>query len=133
MAKEPITHRFGPEHWVTMRDTGEHVKVEAWSPIAAAYRVRSRKRGVFVAGDDELDELLVHPGVGLGKYWTRCVAPGCGAPLTPELVICVKCEAPTCACGRCRCVRTPTAAARAKTAARKKAAPKVTAKAAKPR
>jgi hypothetical protein len=123
MAKEPVTQRFGPEHWVTMRDTGEHVKVESWSTIAAVYRVRSRKRGVMFAADAELDEMLVHPEVGLGKYWTRCAAPGCGAPLTPELVICVRCQAPTCACGRCRCVRVPATASRAKKP-RKKAAPK---------
>jgi hypothetical protein len=119
MAKEPIAHRFGPEHWVTIRDTGEHVKIEAWSAIAAAYRVRSRKRGVLFAADDELDEVLVHPDVALGKHWTRCAAVGCGAPLTPDLVICARCQAPTCACGRCRCVRTPTAASRTKTARKK--------------
>ena len=43
MRKEAEAPRFGPEHWVTMRDTGEHVKVESWSAIAAAYRVRSRE------------------------------------------------------------------------------------------
>jgi hypothetical protein len=123
MSKEPITPRFGPEHWVTLRDTGEHVKIEAWSPIADAYRVRSRKRGLLFAGVDELDEILVHPEDGLGRHWTRCAAPGCGAPLTPGLVICPRCQAPTCTCGRCRCVRTPPATARAKTA-RKKAPPK---------
>jgi hypothetical protein len=104
---------------VTIRDTGEHVKIEAWSAIAAAYRVRSRKRGVLFAADDELDEVLVHPDVALGKHWTRCAAVGCGAPLTPDLVICARCQAPTCACGRCRCVRTPTAASRTKTARKK--------------
>ena len=54
MAKEDMSPRFGPERWVTLRDTGEHVKVEAWSTIAAAYRVRSRKRGVRTA----------HPALG---------------------------------------------------------------------
>jgi hypothetical protein len=119
MSKEPLTHRFGPEHWVTLRASGEHVKIEAWSAIAAAYRVRSRKRGVMFAVDDELDELLAHPEVALGRDWTRCAAVGCGAPLTPELTVCVHCQAPTCTCGRCRCVRTPTAAARHKTAPKK--------------
>ena len=43
MRKEDTSPRFGPEHWVTLRDSGEHVKVEVWSSIAAAYRVRSKK------------------------------------------------------------------------------------------
>jgi hypothetical protein len=119
MGKEVISPRFGPEHWVTLRDTGEHVKVEVWSTIAAAYRVRSRKRGVLFVADDALDELPAHPEVHLGKHWNRCQAAGCGAPLTPDLAICPRCHAPTCACGRCRCARP--AAARA-TTARKKAA-----------
>src|SRR5579862_5211057 len=123
MGKEPVTPRFGPEHWVTLRATGEHVKIEAWSAIAAAYRVRSRKRGVLFAVDDELDEILVHPEVGLGKHWARCAAPGCGAPLTPELAVCGRCHAPTCACGRCRCARTPPAGTGKKTP-RKRIAPK---------
>jgi hypothetical protein len=106
-----------------MRDTGEHVKVESWSAIAAVYRVRSRKRGVMFAADAELDEVLVHPEGELGKYWTRCPAAGCGAPLTPELVVCARCQTPICACGRCRCVRAPARATRA-TKTRKKAAPK---------
>ncbi len=114
MSKQPITPRFGPEHWVTLRATGEHVKIEAWSAIAGAYRLHSRKRGVWFAADDELDEILVHPEVGLGKHWPRCVAAGCGAPLTPELVVCARCHTPTCACGRCRCVSTPRAATRKK-------------------
>jgi hypothetical protein len=124
MNKQADTPRFSPEQWVTLRDTGEHVKIEAWSAIAAAYRVRSRKRGVVFAVDDELDEVLVHPEVGLGKHWRRCPAAGCGAPLTPELVICARCQAPTCTCGRCRCVLPASAAARVKTA-RKRAVPKV--------
>ncbi|HVO23593.1 MAG TPA: hypothetical protein VMW56_08195 [Candidatus Margulisiibacteriota bacterium] len=107
MSKVPSTPRFGPEHWVTLRDTGEHVKVEAWSAIAAAYRVRSRKRGILFAADDELDEVVVHPDDGIGRYWPRCAAPGCGAPLTPNLVVCARCQSPTCACGRCRCARKP--------------------------
>ena len=122
MAKEDISPRFGPEHWVTLRDTGEHVKVEVWSTIAAAYRVRSRKRGVLFATHDELDEVPAHPDVLLGKHWNRCPAPGCGAPLTPGLAICPRCQGPTCTCGRCRCVRPATTAARAKTARKKAAA-----------
>jgi hypothetical protein len=120
MRKDETSARFGPEQWGTLRDTGEHVKVEAWSAIAAAYRVRSRKRGVLFVTDDELDDLAVHPDADRGKHWNRCQAAGCGAPLTPELKICARCHAPTCTCGRCRC----TSPARTKTA-RKKAAPKV--------
>jgi hypothetical protein len=84
--------------------------------------VRSRKRGVLFATDDELDEVPEHPEGERGKHWTRCPATGCGAPLTPGLAICPRCQAPTCTCGRCRCARGSTAAARAKTP-RKKAAP----------
>lgn len=61
MRKGDTSPRFGPEHWVTLRDSGEHVKVEAWSTIAAAYRVRSRRRGVLFATDDELDEVSSTP------------------------------------------------------------------------
>jgi len=122
MSKEPVSHRFGPEHWVTLRDTGENVKVEAWSPIAAAYRVRSRKRGVLFAADAELDEIPVHPEVELGRHWTRCAAAGCGAPLTPGLAACPRCQAPVCTCGRCGCVRL--AAASPARAPRKKVAAK---------
>lgn len=112
MRKEEEQRRFGPEHWVTLRDTGEHVKVEAWSTIAAAYRVRSRLRGVLLVSDGDLDEVPVHPEVGLGRHWNRCRASGCGAPLTPGLAICPSCQAPTCTCGRCAC---PPKSARAKT------------------
>ena len=117
MHKEDTSSRFGPERWVTLRNTGEHVKVETWSTIASAYRVRSSKRGVLVVTEDELDELPDHPEVHLGKHWNRCQAPGCGAPLTPELPICTHCQAPTCTCGRCGCAR-PQPAARTKTARR---------------
>src|SRR5262249_26953800 len=106
MSKEPFTPRFGPEHWVTLRATGEHVKIEVWSAIAAAYRVRSRRRGVLFAVDEELDEIPVHPEAALGRHWSRCPAQGCGAPLTPELAVCARCHAPTCVCGRCRCAPT---------------------------
>jgi hypothetical protein len=120
MRKDEMSPRFGPEHWVRLRDGGEHVKVEVWSDIAAAYRVRSRTRGILFATDDEIDEVAVHPEVESGRHWNRCQASGCGAPLTPELPTCPRCQAPTCTCGRCRCVRPR--AARVKTA-RKKAAP----------
>jgi len=111
MGKEMPAHRFGPERWVTVRSTGEHVKIEAWSVIAGAYRLRSRKHGMLFATDEELDEIPAHPDAG--KNWIRCVASGCGAPLTPELPVCARCQAPTCGCGRCRCAR-PSAAARSK-------------------
>ena len=77
-----------------MRDSGEHVKVESWSAIAAAYRVRSRKHGLQFASETELAEICVHPEVHLGKHWRRCPASGCGAPLTPELATCPQCHAP---------------------------------------
>lgn len=108
MSKVELVRRFGPERWVTLRETGEHVQVEAWSPIASAYRVRSRRRGVFLAGEDTLDELPVHPGVELGRHWNRCAAVGCGAPLTPDRPTCVRCDALTCWCGRCGCVSSRT-------------------------
>jgi hypothetical protein len=100
-------HRFSQEQWVTMRDTGEHVKVESWSAIAGAYRVHSSKRGLLFAGEGDLAELCVHPQAHLGKHWGRCQAPRCGAPLTPELSICPTCQMPKCTCGRCRCVPKP--------------------------
>lgn len=108
MRKEVEGAHFGPGHWVTMRDTGEHVKIESWSTIAAAYRVRSRKSGLQFASEAELAEICAHPEGDLGKHWPRCVAPGCGAPLTPELATCPHCHAPTCTCGRCQCVRKTT-------------------------
>ena len=111
MAREQAGHRFGPEHWVTLRATGEHVRVEAWSGIAAAYRVRSRSHGVVFATEEELDAIPAHPEAG--KHWTRCAITGCGAPLTPELSVCPRCNAPVCTCGRCRCARPPSRSARA--------------------
>jgi hypothetical protein len=107
---------------VTLRSSGEHVKIEAWSSIAAAYRVRSRKGGLQLVTDDEVDEVPVHPEVHLGKHWSRCQAPACGAPLTPDLPICPQCHAPTCTCGRCRCERPAAKAARAKAVRKKTAA-----------
>jgi len=105
MAKKELhAPLFGPEQWVTMRETGEHVKVESWSTIADVYRVRSRKNGLQFASEAELMEVCAHPEVHLGKYWSRCRAPGCGAPLTPQLSLCPQCLAPTCSCGRCQCV-----------------------------
>ena len=117
MGKEAGAPRFGPEHWVTMRDTGEHVKVESWSAIAGAYRVRSGKHGLQFVSQADLEEICVHPEVHLGKHWSRCLAPGCGAPLTPELSTCPQCHAPICSCGRCQCTRRP----RAKVARKKPA------------
>jgi hypothetical protein len=117
MRKEAEAPRFGPEHWVTMRDTGEHVKVESWSAIAAAYRVHSRKYGLQFAREAELEEICVHPEGHLGKHWSRCLAPTCGAPLTPELSTCPHCHAPVCTCGRCQCAPKP----RAKVARKKPA------------
>jgi hypothetical protein len=115
MAKREEANRFGPGQWATFRDTGEHVKVESWSGIAASYRVRSRKNGLQFATEAELEEISTHPEVHLGKHWNLCQVPGCGAPLTPELPICPKCQAPTCTCGRCRC-----STARSRSGTRKK-------------
>ncbi len=107
---------------MTLRDSGEHVKVEAWSEIAAAYRLRSRKNGLLFATDAEIDMVPVHPEADAGKHWKHCQAAGCGAPLTPALPICPRCQAPTCTCGRCACVRPATAPSpRPKTARKKRA------------
>lgn len=111
MSKEPL-RRFGPERWVTLRETGEHVQVEAWSTITSAYRVRSRLRGVFLAREDEVEELVDHPESSRGRHWNRCPAARCGAPLTPNLPLCPRCNAPKCTCGRCACATTRTAAAK---------------------
>lgn len=116
----PETHRFGPDHWVTLRDTGEHVRVELWSPLAAAYRVHSVSRGLLFVGDTELADIPPHPQHDLGKYWSLCRAPRCGAPLTPDRPICPRCQALTCMCGRCQCVSP--ARARRKRASKKKVA-----------
>ena len=104
MAKEAPLRRFGPERWVTLRETGEHVQVEAWSTIATAYRVRLRNRSVILVPEGDLDDLPVHPEADRGRHWKRCAAARCGAPLTPGLAICPTCKGPTCACGRCLCV-----------------------------
>lgn len=103
MTKEAMQRRFGAQHWVTLRDTGEHVQIEAWSTIKAAYRVRTRKGGVFLVPDADLDELPPHPEADRGKHWSRCAAMGCGSPLTPGLEICERCKEPICTCGRCHC------------------------------
>jgi hypothetical protein len=121
MRKADTSPRFGPEHWVTLRETGEHVKVEAWSKIAAVYRVHSRKHGMLFVTDEQLDEVPVHPDVLLGKHWTSCQAPRCGAPLTPGLPICARCGAPICSCGRCQCAPARGVTSRAKTAGKKAA------------
>ncbi|MBI3786128.1 MAG: hypothetical protein HY270_22300 [Deltaproteobacteria bacterium] len=107
MRKEEEGRRFSPGQWVTMRDTGAHVKVEAWSTIAGVYRVHSRKNGLQFAGAEEVEPVAAHPDAHLGKFWSRCHAPGCGAPLTPGLATCAKCGGLTCTCGRCQCPRTP--------------------------
>jgi hypothetical protein len=104
MSKEIAISRFSPESWVTMRATGEHVKVEGWSPIAGAYRVRSRKHGLQFATEVDLVEVCAHPEADAGRRWSRCQAPRCGAPLTPELPLCPQCGVATCTCGRCQCV-----------------------------
>jgi hypothetical protein len=121
MHREDDPRRFSPECWVTMRNTGEHVKVESWSRIAAAYRVRSRKHGLQLCGVDDLVEISAHPEAHLNRHWSRCQASGCGAPLTPELSTCPQCNGLTCTCGSCQC---PPTRARAKTT-RKKPAPSV--------
>ena len=89
-----------------------------WSPIAAAYRVHSRKSGLQFVGHEELVQVSTHPEVDRGKHWHRCPATGCGAPLTPELPVCPQCNAPICGCGRCQCAR-PVKKARPKTARKK--------------
>jgi len=107
MPHKEEAHKFSQEQWVMMRDTGEHVKVELWSAIAGAYRVHSSKHGLVFASEGDLVKLCAHPEAHLGKHWGRCQAPGCGAPLTPGLSICPKCNMPKCTCGRCRCVPKP--------------------------
>ncbi len=121
MRKETKTVRFGSETWVTVRATGEHAKVEAWSNIALAYRVRSRKRGLMFVTEEEVEDIVEHPEAHLGKHWPRCQAPACGAPLTPALALCPSCNAAICSCGRCKCVRASTA----KTRIARKAVPKL--------
>lgn len=130
MAKKEPLPRFGPGQWVTIRDTGEHVKVEApWSSAADAYRVRSRKRGVLFLAEAALNEVAAHPEAHLGKHWSRCKAAGCGAPLTPDLPICARCHGPTCYCSRCQCARPAPSAprTRARAALAKPAASKAAA------
>jgi hypothetical protein len=104
MSNKEEVHKFSQEQWVTMRNTGEHVKVELWSAIAGAYRVHSSKHGLQFASEADLEEICAHPEAHLGKHWSRCQAPGCGAPLTPGLDTCPKCNMPKCTCGRCGCV-----------------------------
>jgi hypothetical protein len=90
--------------WVTVIDTGENVKVESWSAIAGAYRVRSRKSGLQFLREAALGDLSAHPQAHLGKDWVRCKTVGCGTPLTPGLEVCERCRAPVCICGKCQCV-----------------------------
>ena len=113
MAKDENLRRFGPERWVTLRETGEHVQVEAWSTIAGAYRVRSRKRGVLLVAEGDLQEVAAHPEAALGRDWRRCPAVNCGAPLTSDLPLCPECNTAICSCGRCKC---PSRGARVKKA-----------------
>jgi hypothetical protein len=94
---------FGPETWVTLRDTGEHVKIEGWSSIAQSYRVRSTRRGLLFATEAEVEEVEAHPEADFGRSWRRCRNATCGAPLTPGLPICDRCQLATCTCGRCGC------------------------------
>lgn len=89
--------------------------MESWSAIAGAYRVRSRKNGLQFLGEAALGELSVHPEAHLGKDWRRCKNLACGAPLTPDLEVCVRCQELVCVCGRCQCVaKTRGSRARAK-------------------
>jgi len=67
--------RFGPEPRVTMRDTGEHVKVECWSSIAVVHRVPSLKHGLQFASEADLVEICAHPEVHFGKYSSRGHSP----------------------------------------------------------
>jgi hypothetical protein len=101
--KKETAHRFAPEVWVTVIDTGENVKVESWSAIADAYRVRSRKSGLQFLREAALGALSTHPEAHLGKDWIRCKGTGCGAPLTPELQVCERCQSSVCICGKCQC------------------------------
>ncbi len=112
MRREDVPRRFSPEMWVTIRDTGRHVKIESWSDIAGAYRVRSAKRDVLFLTDAELDDVIPHPEERLGRCWSRCRGAACGAPLTAGLAICEHCGQPRCTCGRCGCARAGGAAAR---------------------
>ena len=105
MRKAEALQRFGPGLWATVRDTGEHVKIEFWSNIAASYRARSGRKGVLFLIDEELDEVVTHPERHLGKDWNRCSNSACGAPLTPGLVICETCGTQRCTCGHCACPR----------------------------
>jgi hypothetical protein len=101
---------------VTVVDTGENVKVESWSAIAGAYRVRSRKSGLQFLREAALEEVSLHPDAHRGKDWERCPAVGCGAPLTSALEVCERCRSLVCICGRCQCAlkRSQSRAPRAK-------------------
>jgi hypothetical protein len=103
MAQHKISHRFGPDIWVTVGSTGEHVRVELWSDIANAYRVHSAGNGVQFFQEAELEEMPPHPDEDFGRHWSRCRGMGCGAPLTAALPVCEKCQARICTCGRCGC------------------------------
>src|SRR5262245_35074949 len=102
MSKAERPMRFGPEIWVTIRETGEHAKIECWSAATGEYRLRS-SRGLLYRTDEELDEVAAHPEAHLNRRWKRCARSNCGAPLTPGLAVCPRGLAPTCTCGRCGC------------------------------
>lgn len=103
MAHQPVTHRFGPDIWATVGSTGEHVKVELWSDVANAYRVRSAGNGVQFFQESELEEVTPYPDDDFTRHWSRCRATACGAPLTAALATCEKCQGRICTCGRCAC------------------------------
>jgi len=117
MAQHATAHRFGPHAWAIVGSTGEHVRVELWSEIANAYRVRSAGNGVQFFQEAELQEVPPHPEEEIGRHWSRCRGIGCGAPLTADLKICEKCKAPICTCGRCTCQTAAARSSKAKKAA----------------
>jgi len=120
MAQHPITHRFGPDIWATVSSTGEHVRVELWSNIASAYRVRSAGSGVQFFQEAELEEVPKYPDEDFCRDWSRCRGTGCGAPLTAELPLCQSCQARICTCGCCACSTASARSAKAKKATKRK-------------
>lgn len=126
MAQHAIVHRFGPDVWAKVGSTGEHVRVELWSNIANAYRVRSAGNGVQFFQEAELEEVVAYPDADFTRHWSRCRRTGCGAPLTSELKICEACKARICTCGHCEC--SPATRSKTKKAAAKKATKKTQAR-----
>lgn len=129
MAQHIVTHRFGPGVWATVGSTGEHVRVEVWSNIANAYRVKSAGNGVQFFQESELEEVAPYPDEDFSRHWSRCRGTGCGAPLTAGLPICENCKSPICTCGRCTCATATARRAKTKKAAKKTAKKVVAAKA----